>query len=132
MTMKLGWQPKRWLEKKAKKGVRSYPAGTIAFYGPDDRRATKVAASVILFPHAEPIEIRRWFAETGDVRKDGTILAEVATFLREHDVRSVAMVDAIIGCPHEEGTDYPDGENCPKCPFWIGRDRWAGARKAGE
>jgi MFS family permease len=39
-------------------------------------------------------------------------------------VRSVAMVDRIIGCPHEEGVDYPEGEECPECPFWRGKDRF--------
>ena len=49
----------------------------------------------------------------------------MASFLRSHGVDSVAMTDRIIGCPHEEGTDYPEGEECPQCPFWKGRDRWA-------
>jgi hypothetical protein len=31
-----------------------------------------------------------------------------------------------IGCPHEEGKDYPLGENCPQCPYWANRDRWSG------
>lgn len=31
----------------------------------------------------------------------------------------------IIGCPHEEGIDYPDGQVCPQCPFCAHRDRWA-------
>jgi hypothetical protein len=39
--MKLGWQPKKWLDKKSKLGFRGYPVGTIAFYGPDDQRASK-------------------------------------------------------------------------------------------
>lgn len=34
------------------------------------------------------------------------------------------MVDKIIGCPHEEGKDYPMGKKCPQCPFWVNRDRW--------
>jgi hypothetical protein len=42
-------------------------------------------------------------------------------------VRSVAMVDRIIGYPHEEGIDY-QGPTCPLCPFWAGRDRWSGER----
>jgi hypothetical protein len=41
-------------------------------------------------------------------------------------VKSVVMPDRIIGCPHEEGIDYPEGESCPQCPFWEGRDRWTG------
>ncbi len=36
------------------------------------------------------------------------------------------MTGAIIGCPHEEGIDYPDGEVCPQCPFWARRDRFTG------
>src|SRR5215217_1906238 len=35
------------LGKKAKRGFRGFPVGTIAFYGPDDRRATKLVAAVI-------------------------------------------------------------------------------------
>jgi len=60
------------------------------------------------------------------VRSDATIGAEMVAYLRGYEVRSVAMADAIIGCPHEEGIDYPMGEVCPRCPFWAGRDRWAG------
>jgi hypothetical protein len=25
------------------------------------------------------------------------------------------------GCPHEEGEDFPHGEDCPFCPFWRGK-----------
>lgn len=45
--MKIGPQPDKWLRKKTKQGMRGYPVGTIAFYGPDNRRASKVAVSVI-------------------------------------------------------------------------------------
>ena len=34
--MKLGRDPRKWLQKKAKRGVANYPIGTVAFYGPDD------------------------------------------------------------------------------------------------
>jgi len=47
-------------------------------------------------------------------------------YLGAHGVRSVVMADRILGCPHEEGTDYPEGEVCPHCPFWANRDRWMG------
>jgi hypothetical protein len=71
--MKLGWQPRKWLDKKSKLGFRGYPVGTIAFYGPDDQRASKVAVAVIIAPGTEPVALRRWFAENGDVRNDATI-----------------------------------------------------------
>ncbi|WP_246730687.1 hypothetical protein [Rhizobium leguminosarum] len=91
--MKLGWQPRKWLEKKSKRGNRGYPMGTIAYYGPDNRRASKAAVSIIPALHADPADLRRWFAETGDLRMDETVIAEIAAFLRENEVKSVVMVD---------------------------------------
>ncbi|WHO71420.1 hypothetical protein [Rhizobium sp. BT03] len=129
-AMKLGWQPRKWLEKKTKRGIRGYPIGTIAYYGPDNRRATKVAVSIIPAPDAELTDMRRWFAETGDLRTDDAIIAEIAAFLRENDVKSVAAMDGIFGCPHEEGIDYPVGEACPACSYWNGRNRFTGKLEA--
>lgn len=125
MAMKIGPQPEKWLRKKAKQGMRGYPVGTIAFYGPDNLFASKVAVSCIQAEGAEP-EVRRWLSASEDVRSDQTMLAEIAAFLKQHSVHSIAMVDGIIGCPHEEGIDYPMGESCPRCPYWKGRDRWTG------
>jgi hypothetical protein len=123
ISMKLGWQPKKWLEKKSKLGFRGYPVGTIAFYGPDDQRASKVAVAVIVAPDTEPVALRRWFAESGELRNDAATFEEIALFLRGHGVHSVTMVKEMLGCPHEEGIDYPEGEACPACPFWAGRER---------
>jgi len=127
--MKLGWQASKWLKKKAKGGFRGYPVGTVAFYGPTGERASKAVVSIVAAENSEPVEMRKWFAETHDVRGDATISAEIAAFLRENGVHSVAMADAMIGCPHEEGIDYPLGEPCPRCPYWAGRDRWVGVGK---
>jgi hypothetical protein len=49
------------------------------------------------------------------------------TLLDGQNVKSVVVADRIIGCPHEEGVDYPNGTKCPSCPFWDTRDRWTGA-----
>jgi hypothetical protein len=117
--MKPGWQPRNWLAKKAKAGNRGFPIGTVAFYGPDDRRASKVAVGVIVVEGAEPI-LRRWFSETGDVREDEAVGREMAMFLRSQGVHSIAMTDKIIGCPHEEGIDYPEGEDCPQMSILEG------------
>jgi hypothetical protein len=35
----------------------------------------------------------------------------------------------IIGCPHEEGIDYPLGRTCPQCPFWAGMNMVQGQRR---
>ena len=113
------------LNKKARKGLRGWPVGTIAFYGPNLSRATKVAVGVIPSEGAEADEMRRWTVDRGDIRADQDVAREIIDFLEEHEVRSVAMRERIIGCPHEEGIDY-EGEWCPVCEFWRGRDRFTG------
>src|SRR6202158_3655537 len=121
--MKLGWQPRKWLDKKSKLGFRGYPVGTIAFYGPDAQRASKVAVAVIVAPDTEAVALRRWFAESGDVRNDASIFEAVALFLRDNVVHSGVMTKEMMGGPHEEGSAYPEGEACPECRFWAGRER---------
>lgn len=114
------------LKKKARRGFQGYPLATVAFYGPDDRHATKVAVGIVVTEGAEPDALERWFSEDTDVRTDPTIGDEVLKFTEAHGVKSIVMADRIIGCPHEEGIDYPDGQVCPQCPFWAHRDRWSG------
>jgi len=101
-------------------------AATVAFYGPDDRRASKVAVGVVPTEGAKPTELDRWFADNGDVRDGADVTAATMTFLERNGVKSVVVADRIIGCPHEEGSDYPEGQKCPECPFWATRDRWSG------
>ena len=100
------------LRKKAKKGLRGWPIGTIAFYGPDDAHATKVAVGFIRSEGGEAEDMRDWQLATGDVRSDPQIAREILEFLQLHGVLSVAMSSAIIGCPHQQGIDY-EGEWCP-------------------
>ena len=122
--IKLGFDPKKWLAKKARKGARSYPVGTIAFYGPDNQRASKLVAAVIMVPDGEAEPMKKWFDDARDLRTDGAVMEEIAHFFRAEGVHSVAMADSIMGCPHEEVIDYPQGEKCPRCPFWAIRDRF--------
>ena len=114
------------LEKKAKRGHRGFPVATVAFYGPDASRASKVSVGIIPAEGAEASDLQRWFSETGDVRSDAEIGEQILAFIRGHGAVTVAMADRIIGCPHEEGIDYPEGEVCPRCPYWQDRDRWSG------
>jgi len=116
------------LSKKAKRGFRGWPVATVAFYGPNDTRATKVAVGILPGEGEEVSELRRWFSEeSGDVRNDAGVTDQVLAFIQEAGALSVAMTERIIGCPHEEGVDY-QGPTCPVCSFWAGRDRWTGKR----
>ena len=114
------------LAKHARLGHRGYPVATVAYYGPDDKRASKVAVGILPQEGGDVTMMERWHSDLADVRFDRAVSKAVLEFIRSHGVRSVVMADRIIGCPHEEGVDYPEGEACPKCPFWAFRDRWSG------
>ena len=124
--MKIKRRSQSPLKKKARRGFRGFPIATVAFYGPDNLRATKVAVGIVLGEGAEPEVMERWFAEEGDVRTDREIGRQILGFIEGHSVKSVVMTDGIIGCPHQEGVDYPTGQACPHCPFWSYRDRRTG------
>ena len=115
---------KKRLEKKARRGFRGYPLATIAYYGPTNEYASKVAVGIVQQENASPAQLRKWFGTESDVRHDPAIGAEVLAFIEAEQANSVVMTRGIIGCPHEEGIDYPEGTGCPACPFWRGRDRW--------
>jgi len=118
--------PKFWLEKRSHRKT-GYLVGTIAYYGPNDKFASKVVVGIILSDKDEEVTfIERWFGTDIDARIDPEIKVEIVNFLQQHDIHRVAMIDKIIGCPHEEGIDYPKNEKCPQCPFWANRDRWTG------
>lgn len=114
------------LQRKARKGFRGYPIATVAYYGPDDRFASKVTVGIILQEGGDVAFLEKWFSRDEDVRTDPAISREIVEFISRHQVKSVVMTDGIIGCPHEEGIDYPEGESCPQCPYWADRDRWTG------
>ena len=116
------------LEKKAKRGHRGYPVATVAYYGPDASRASKVAVGIIPAEGAEVADLRRWTIESSDIRRSAAVNDEILKFIQQHAASTVRMTPGIIGCPHEEGIDYPDGEVCPQCPYWADRDRWTGEK----
>ncbi|SRR5579871_79850 len=105
-------------EYRAQQGPAKFPLGTVALYGPDDQRTTKIAAAVIVQEGAEPI-LKRWVGS--DVTTDPRVQQELQEFFKQHGVRSVAMTEGNLGCPHEEGEDFPVGADCPFCPFWKGK-----------
>jgi hypothetical protein len=101
-----------------------FPIGTIAFYGPDDMKTTKICASVIRREGAEPM-LQRWVGSK--VKDDPKVRREMLDFFKRHGVQSVVASDGNMGCPHEEGKDFPRGGDCPFCPWWKGK-QGSGAR----
>jgi hypothetical protein len=130
--MKLKVKIKNRILKRAQKGFRGYPAATVAYYGPDNRKATKVAVGIIAHEGAEAVVLVRWWTDTTDARLDEQVTREILEFIDEQGALSVSAVSRLLGCPHEEGKDYPVGEFCPECPYWKGRDRWKGVEEEHE
>lgn len=95
-----------------------FPIGTVALYGPDDKQTTKIVASVIQWPGADPI-LERWVGTK--VKSDFKVRRQILEFFQRHRVRSVVATESNMGCPHEEGIDFPEGGDCPFCPFWKGK-----------
>ena len=101
-----------------------YPLATISAYGPDNRRATKLVVGILRRPGQKNTNpMRTWSTGAGDVRNDRVIAAELADWLRSQGIKNTLSYDRIIGCPHEEGIDYPIGRACSECPFWAVIDR---------
>lgn len=115
--------------KQSKPGSQlpAYPAATLAFYGPNDQYATKAVVTLVQSPEDTHVSVsQKWRTQEGDIRDDTGVRQQILEFMQLHAVKRVVLADRIIGCPHEEGLDYPQGEKCPLCPFWQTRDRWTG------
>ena len=109
------------LDKKAKMGFKGFPVATVAFYGPNNIKATKVAVGIVN-QRQDVVLMEKWFSqdyEDVDVRFNSIVIQEILDFVEKQNAKSVVLSEGIIGCPHEEGIDYPEGEVCPECPFWA-------------
>jgi hypothetical protein len=115
------------LHKKAKKGRRGWPLATVAFYGPDLGRATKVTVGIMPAWNTPATAMQAWTVADGDIRGNGGVAEQMLAFIAAHAALSVGIAPNILGCPHQQGIDY-DGDFCPApaCAFWHGRDRWSG------
>ena len=120
------------LKKRASKGARGYPVGSVAFYGPVDSVASKVVVGITSAEGAEVDPLERWYSPDQDARKNPELMKTVLRFLEKNEVKTVVLPDRLLGCPHEEGKEYPEGEQCPHCPYWHNRDRFTGLLMGGS
>lgn len=114
------------LRKKARRGFKGYPIGTMAFYGPTEENATKAVVGIVIAENKDPVAIERWHVSDGDIRADLSVLDAILSFLSWRCVKSGIVPESIHGCPHEEGIDYATGQSCPQCPYWAGKERFRG------
>ena len=102
----------------AGKSKPKFPIGTVAFYGPNEEITTKIVAGAIERDGADPI-LERWVGT--NIKDSPKVKRQMQEFFKKHAVKSVVATDRNIGCPHEEGEDFPHDEDCPFCPFWKGK-----------
>jgi hypothetical protein len=97
-------KPITWLRRIAKRGNQGYPVATLAFYGPDDKKASKAVLGIILSKDSE-VQLHKWFRESpdADLRHDNKLQNAWIEIIRREGVRSVAMIEEINGCPQEQG-----------------------------
>jgi hypothetical protein len=74
---------KKKIANKARKGFKGYPLATIAYYGPTDKKATKVTVSIIANENADPEPMKSWFSDA-DVRNGALIMEDLMAFITEH------------------------------------------------
>jgi len=114
------------LYRKHIEGNKGYPLATIAYYGPNNKKATKAVVGIFCTEHeGDPDDIKKWLHCDPDIRINSEVNKEILSYLEENKVKTVILADRIMGCIHEEGLDYPKGEECPICKFWIGKDRFS-------
>ena len=94
---------------------KSYPLATITYHGSSPDIATKIIVGIIKDQAQTPV-VREWSGE--DIGEDVTTAREISLYIKEHDVARVITSEWVLSCPHEEGRDFPAGENCPYCPDW--------------
>lgn len=105
-----------------KRKRKQYPFATLIPYGPNDRVVTKVVLGVFLREESMekgPDVLKRWIG--ANILDRPKPIRELRAILRDHKVKAVISAPHVMGCPHEEGDDFPRGEDCPFCPFWKGR-----------
>lgn len=101
------------------KGQIRYPLATVIPYGPDDQTVTKLVVAILKRPDRDPGALEQWVGT--DIAYIAKTEAEIRAFMNQNKVKTVVAATAVLGCPHEEGEDFPEGEDCPFCPFWRGK-----------
>ena len=71
---------RKQVEGMAARGFRGYPIATVAYYGPTDQFASKVAVGIVNAEGAEPEPMSKWISADLDVRQNSQVLGRVLEF----------------------------------------------------
>jgi hypothetical protein len=101
--------------KKLVEENKTYPLATITYHGPSPEKASKIIVGILVAKDQTPV-VKEWSGE--NIGENVNAAREISLFIKEHAVARVITSEWILSCPHEEGVDYPAGEDCPYCPDW--------------
>ena len=109
--------------KKSRRRSGRSKIATVAYYGPSSIKATKLVVSIM--NGEEFVDMKKWIDSSMDIRINPRINQEATAYISGHGPLDVVLADRIMGCIHEEGHDYPTGEVCQVCEYWIDKDRFS-------
>ena len=95
-----------WIEARAKIICDEYPMAIVTYYGPSDTFISHVVVSIISHKNTEANLMHKWVADT-DINASPEIAKEISAFILAHHVKSVAIVDDVIGSVRQGNIDYP-------------------------
>lgn len=93
----------------------TYPLATITYHGPSPEKASKIIVGILEAQDQPPI-VEEWSGE--NIAEDVEAAKEISQFIKDQAVSRVITSEWVLSCPHEEGVDFPAGEDCPYCPDW--------------
>lgn len=74
------------LIRRARRGFSGLPVATVAYYGPDDQFASRVAVGIVPGDGEGVATLESWHSEGADVRDDPIINQEIVAFIDRHGV----------------------------------------------
>lgn len=110
------------LNKKSNRGFCGYPLVKIGFYGPDNKKATKIKLKASMSDD-DPLRLISEWESDSDIRNNSEILEHIDNLIVEENIPTISMDRKVIGCPHYRGEDYAIDQDCPICSFWAGKNQ---------
>ena len=52
--------------------------------------------------------------------EDADVQPTIEATMGDWGLDTLVLSQGVTGCPHEEKIDFPEGQDCPECPFWTG------------
>ena len=94
--------------------TKRYPIGTIACYGPNDRKTTKIVAAVFEYENAKPI-LERWVST--NVSNNPKVRLQMKALFDRHTVKSVIKMDRQSRLSPRRRTGFSHGQRLSVLSF---------------